>query len=669
MKKIFFIVLFLLIGNFKNYAQKHELGNVTIDELKEQVFPKDSAAVAAILFEKGKTYFEFKQDVGFSLITEVEVKIKVYKKEGYDWANKEVSVYVGGNSNEVVDFSKAITYNLVNNQIEKTKLKSDGEFFEKVNKFWSKRKITLPNVKEGSIVEYKYTIRSPYISTFPDWTFQNTIPVNYSEYTTDIPEYYFYNVYRKGVLVPIEIKDKLQKTMRFDERNAPKGKVGGYTHDIDLVNYTDSRTTYKLENIPAMKEESFVNNIDNYRTSVQHELSGKQMPQAVFESFSTTWEDVAKKIYENENFGNQLNKNNYYESDVKTLLQGLTTTEEKINTIFKFVQSKMTWNKFFSYTCDVGVKKAYDDKVGNVAEINLMLVSMLRFANLEANPVLVSTRANGISLYPSRTAFNSVIASVLDNGNLILMDATSKYSLPGILPTRDLNWLGRMIKNDGVSEMVELMPKTSSMDVVNALVAIDNSGILTGKVREQHLDYNALRFRENNSGLAKDVIIEKMEKAEKGLEVSDYELSGITNLDESLVEKYTIKNENIAEIIGDKMYFAPMLYFADSENPFKQDTREYPIDFSFPFKNKYMFNITIPDGYQVETLPKPISIAMDNKYGSFNYAITNTNSQIQLSVNLDVATSIIPAEDYFTLKEFFKVVIEKENEKIVLKKK
>jgi len=75
-----------------------------------------------------------------------------------------------------------------------------------------------------------------------------------------------------------------------------------------------------------------------------------------------------------------------------------------------------------------------------------MLVSMLRNANLDANPVLVSTRANGISLYPSRTSYNIVIASVLINGNLVLMDATSKSTLPGILPTRDLNWFGRIIK-------------------------------------------------------------------------------------------------------------------------------------------------------------------------------------------------------------------------------
>lgn len=670
MKKNLLIILFVFLGHAKNYAQKHELGNVTIEELKEKVCPKDSSAVAAILFEKGKTFFDYKQNEGFSIVTEVEVKIKIYKKEGYEWANKEVSLYTSENSYEIVDFSKAITYNLVNGQIEKTKLKSEGEFFEKVNKFWSNRKITLPNVKEGSIIEFKYSIKSPFISTFPDWSFQNVIPVYYSEYVTDIPEYFFYNVYRKGSLTPNETKDKFSKTITLNEKNLPQGYVGGYTHDVSVINYNDTRTSYVLENVPAMKEEAFVNNIDNYKASVQHELSGKQMPQTVFESFSTTWEDVAKKIYENESFGNQLNKSNYYEADIKNVLQGLTSEEEKVLAIFKFVQSRMTWNKYNSLFCDDGVKVAYDSKTGNTAEINLMLVSMLRNANLNANPVLVSTRANGISLYPSRTAFNIVIASVLINGNLVLMDATSKSTLPGILPTRDLNWFGRIIKKDGFSEMVDLMPTNSSMEVVNALVKIDKNGGFTGQVKQQYFDYNALNFRENSALLNNNAIIEKKEQEYQGLEVENYELNSNSNdLTQPVVEKYTIKDNNLTEVIADKLYFSPLLFFTMNENPFKQDSREYPIDFSFPFKDKYMINISLPEGYQVETLPKSIAIAMPNKYGSFNYTISNENSQIQLVVALDIATSIISAEDYDTLKEFFKVAIDKEKEKIVLKKK
>ncbi len=667
MKKVISIITLIILSNYTVWSQKHELGNVTIDELKEKINAKDTSAVATILFEKGKTYFDYKQNEGFFVMTEVEMKIKIYKKGGYEWANTEVPFYIGSSNRESVSFSKAVTYNLVNNQIEKTKLKSENEFSEQKNKFLGLRKITMPNVKEGSIIEYKYTIKSPYISNFPDWKFQRSVPVNYSEYITDIPEYYFYNVHRKGVLTPIEAKDKFSKTLQLDELVAPHGRGGGYVHDLENINYIDNRTTYTLENIPALKEESFINNIENYASSLEFEHSGTQMHQKAFESFSTTWGDVAKKIYESDSFGSQIDKNNYFEADLKTLLQGLTSNEEKVATIFSYVQSRMTWNKYNSYSCDGGVKKAYQDKTGNSAEINLMLVSMLRFAGLDANPVLVSTRANGVALYPSRIAYNTVIASVMIDGKLSLLDATSKYALPNILPLRDLNWFGRIIRKDETSDLIDLMPSFSSQDVVNMLATIDAKGLISGKVREQYLDYNGLRFRENYSGVSKESIMEKMEKRNSGLEVSDYDLND-KDLGEPVVEKYAFKDSNEADIIGDKLYFSPLLQFATKENPFKQETREFPVDFSFPSKDKYMLNITIPDGYQVESLPKPVALAMDKGYGNFSLAISNTDNQIQATIILNINTSIVPAEDYDTLKEFFKKVIEKENEKIVLKK-
>ena len=174
MKKLILLVLFPIFV----LAQKFELGNVTIEELKEKVHPTDSSAVAAILFTKGKSYFEFVENSHFILITEVEIKIKIYKKEGYEWANNEVSYYIGGHDDESVQFSKAFTYNLVNGKIEKTKLNSENEFKEVVNKYWETKKISMPNVKEGSIIEFKYIVKTPYYAKLHDWKFQSTIPVN-----------------------------------------------------------------------------------------------------------------------------------------------------------------------------------------------------------------------------------------------------------------------------------------------------------------------------------------------------------------------------------------------------------------------------------------------------------------------------------------------------------
>lgn len=669
MKKYICVLSFFMLFQIA-YSQSFELGKVTKSELQEKVHPIDTSAAAAFIFNKGKVSFEINS--GYYMLTEVEVKIKIYKKEGYSWGNQEIPFFAGSSNKESVKFSNAVTYNLVNGEIQKTKAKEENEFLEILNKSFNIKKISMPNVKEGSIIEYKYTIITPFISSIRDWEFQKSIPVNHSELTTDIPEYVFYNIHKKGSLKVDETKNKLNKYIVINQdKNSYnyRQKIKNNYHDIDQISYIDNRTVYTLENIPALKNELFVNNVYNYASVIEHELSGVKFPNMSFESFANTWEDIARRINESEYIGDQINKTSYFEEDISNLLKGLSTVEEKTNAIFKYVQSRMNWNNRYSYSCFDGVKKAYNEKVGNYAEINLMLVSMLRFIGLDANPVLVSTRLHGISFFPSEKAYNVVIASVIVDGNLVLMDATSKNTLPNILPIHDLNWFGRLIRKDGATSLVDLTPKTPSFEIVNVLASIDEKATVFGKVRDQYVDYNALKFREDFLDQSKDIIVQKIEKENNGLEIDDYELLNDRSIDDNVVEKYSFKSSNAIEIIGDKMYFYPMLQFAITENPFKQETRIYPIDFSYPYKDKCLITIKIPEGYEVESFPKPMFVEMENEYGSFSYSINITNSQVQMVVLLNIKTSIIPPDDYKILKNFFKLVVDKENEKIVLKKK
>jgi hypothetical protein len=229
---------------FQVNAQDYELGKVTIAELQEKQHPKDTAAAAAILFKKGNTTFEYSDEYGFLLQTTVKAKIKIYKKEGYDWANKAIQYYVASSPREYVSFSKAVTYNLVNGAIEKTKLKSDGEFEEKVNKYWSRKKITMPNVKEGSIIEYEYTIRTPNDEHPRDWDFQTGIPINYCEYKVGIPEYYNYNTYTKGFL-PLKVTNESKtRGINFTTKHVSDNKSSlGTTFSTERVNYLEKKTT------------------------------------------------------------------------------------------------------------------------------------------------------------------------------------------------------------------------------------------------------------------------------------------------------------------------------------------------------------------------------------------------------------------------------------------
>jgi hypothetical protein len=666
MKKIILIAAILI--NTIGFSQKRELGKVTIEELKEKRFPSDTSAAAAVLFSIGKSYFLFSPSKGFELVTEKIAKIKIYKKEGYDNANQSLMFYIGGSGDERVSVSKAATYNLENNKIEKTKLSNDGEFTEKVNKFWSKKKITLPNVKEGSIIEFKFEVTSAYID-ISTWQFQTDIPVVYSEFTTNIPEYYIFNAQHKGYLSPKVQSENVSKSVAYTSKDRQdSGPRVSTSFSSESLSYTEAKTTYVLENVPALKEESFANNINNYRAAVVFELSGKRFPNSPYENFTTDWETIVKNIYKSENFGDELKKTGYFEKDVDALLSGITAQDERIGAIFSYVKSRMNWDEYYGFYCNDGVKKAYQDKKGNVAEINLMLTAMLRYAGFDANPVIISTRSNGISLFPSKSAYNYVIAGLELNNQVVLMDATNKFSSPDILPIRDLNWYGRIIRKNESSAEIDLMPKSNSKDVVSIMGTINDKGEVTGKIRDQYFDYNAFLFRQSNNGVSKDSYIEKLEKEHEGLEIGEYEVQNSTDLSKPIVENYGFTSTNSVEIIADKMYVSPFLFFAKTENPFKQETREYPVDFVFPNQDKFNISLTIPEGYVVEVLPAPKVVSMPDNLANFKYNISSTGNQIQVLYTFDTNEAIIGAEHYEELKLFYKEIVDKQTEKIVLKK-
>ena len=665
MKKVAFL---FMLCSLNLAAQKYELGKVTLQELEEKVCAIDSSAAAAILFSKGEARFDYVENKGFVLSTNVKTKIKIYKKEGYEWANKTVEYYIGGSIKEGVTFKNEATYNIVNGKVEKTKLKSDGEFEEKVNEFWRRKKITLPNVKEGSIIEFEYTLISDNFGSLDEWFFQSSIPVLHSEYKTLIPEYFIFKPIYKGFIQPKVTQEKRFVALPVFSRGAGDASGKNRNASVDKEQYEESRTVYVVDNVPALKEEVFVNNIKNYISSVVCELSGVQMPNANYKDYSTTWEGVVKVIYQNDNFGSELRKLGYYDKDIDGILVNLKSEEEKIAAIFKHVQTTMNWNEFKGYYCNDGVRKAYQNKTGNVAEINLMLTSMLRYAGLDANPIILSTRGNGISLFPSRTAFDYVIAGVQVKDQIILLDATNKYSQPNILPIRDLNWFGRLIRKDETSIQIDLMPTFNSKEVVNLMAEINADGKITGKARDQYLDYNAFVYRYNYNGLTNVSRIEKLEKNYSGLEISELEVLNNNDLTKPIIENYSFNSTNHVEIIGDKMYFSPLLHFATAENPFKQENRFYPIDFVYPHQDKFSISIKIPDGYAVETLPASKAVGMFDNKAVYKYTISNTANQIQLMYIFDVNTAVIGSEEYEEVKAFYKDMVEKNTEKVVLKK-
>jgi hypothetical protein len=672
----FYIIIFLIFTSSAIVAQDYDYGKVSKKELEEKFSLIDSTASAEYLYKYRKTSFDYVSGVGFKLVTYVHERVKIYNKNGFEYATKKIRLYKDGSMVESISKIKAKTYNLVGNKVEEITLKKDGQFEGEISENLNETTFTMPNVKEGSVIEYKYSITSPFTSNIDEFVFQHSIPVRKIEAILETPEYFVFRLNIKGFLKVIPKKEQFNRTLNYSERVASGGGngtgvgkgLGKTTLRQSNINYLSNVTLYEMNDIKPLKEEPYVNELANYRSGVKYELSYTEFPNSAKKFFSSSWEDVVKTIYKNSRFGDELKKNNYFKKDLDELIIGVVDDQEKVDVIFEFVKSKVKWNNNYGkYTKD-GVKEAYQNGVGNVAEINLMLTAMLNYANLESNPVLVSTRFNGIPLFPTREGYNYVVSSVTLNDTILLLDATSQNSLPGILPVRALNWEGRIIYKDGESTVIGLYPEVKSSLRIFQYVYLNENGSIEGKIRNVFSQHQALSFRNSFDSNEEETYLRKLEDTNGGMDITNFKLKNQKDLQKSPTESYDFYTENDIDIIANKIYFTPLLSLAVKENPFKLENREYPMDFSYPFENTSTTTINLPKGYKIDFVPESMAIALPDEIGSFNYTIINSGEMLQLKVENSINYPIIPAEYYPSLKEYYNKMIEKMNEKVVLSK-
>ncbi|MTE28115.1 DUF3857 domain-containing protein [Winogradskyella ouciana] len=682
MKNLIFTVI-AIFGITVINAQNYNFGKVSKAELEEKFHPSDSSANAAILYRNEDIKFTFNQNTGFTQQKEITMRIKIYNREGFEWATEKVLLYKGDNgNNEKIKGLKGQTYNLEGNKIKKDKLKSDGIFEEKASDIFEVSTFTMPNIKEGSVIEYTYKVISPFLQ-IDDVNLQFRIPVKKLDAKIATPQIYRYNarINPKAFYVPAYTTTKEDKTLttttkvRTETRVIGSGtRSGGGTlnstsYDKNDTNYFDNVILFNLEDIPALKAESFAGNINNYRAKLSLEYEARLSLSGVVEkSYASSWDRVSKSIYDSQNFGGQLVKFNFYKDDLNSVLEGVEDDFQKAFLVENLVKSKVKWNGNYGKYAQKGIRSAYKDGEGNVADINLLVTSMLQSIGLNANPVLISTRNNGVPLFPTREGFNYVICMVQSGNSYLLIDATEPYSAGNVLPERVLNWQGRLLLDGGTSRWVNIKPNEKSSESTMLNVKLDEDFIATGKVRKNFTSYLAMNYRKRYTNLSTDDHIKSLESNKGALEISELSYENDKDLSQPVKVTYDYELSDGVDEVGDKLYFSPLLFLAMKENPFKLEERLYPIDFVIPYEDKYMVNIMLPDGYVAESLPQSEAMSFKEGQAKFDYVVKENGKYLQLMVRLEISNPLIQPVDYEDFKAFFSKIVEKQGEQIVLTK-
>lgn len=594
-------------------------GKVDQADLTMTVYPADSSASAVVLCNYG--YFDSRE-----MQFVHQMRIKILKEEGKE--NGNFSVPASEKTNV-----KGQTINMENGVPVITKLNKDGIFIEKISKGSYRARVAMPNVKVGSVIDVEF-----YYTGLPShWDFQKKIPMRWSELILEESTYFSF---RKN--------------------------FNGY---IPLAESSNERWVSK--DVPAFKSERYINNIENYLGRMNIEISSIHIPGSYYKDYATDWNAVAKILQGDDDFGVKLSQLNLFLNGLEKEIKASTTVpEERLSKAYEAIK-KIKWNNEESiWASKSGLGYAFNKKIGNVTDINLNLVILLRKLDIDANPVVLSTRQNGL-LPPysvSLDRLNYVIVQAVVGDKTYLLDATEDNLPLGMLPERTINGRGMVVKKES-QEWIDLTPskKDKSTSILNLKLSPD--GIMKGEWSKSYYDYSALDkrigYKKFNS---QDEYLKSIESNHIGLSVENYNLIGIDSLQRPLQEHMSIVLKNKTTKANNQLYINPLLFDKYTENPFKAAQRVYPVDFITPIEETQIFNLELPTGYSIDQLPKNIKMALPENTASFQMFSSVDENKVQVLFKLSINKPVFYQQEYEDLKVFFDELVKKQSEMLIIKK-
>ena len=376
-----------------------KFGKVKLEDFDVKSPLIDSNTNAVVVADVGSSEFMANtNEMSLSLIFKEKKRIKILNKNGFDAATVIIPLYVSNNNPEKLQDIDAFTYNIEDGKVVSVKVDKSSIFTENKNEHWIYKKFTFPALKEGSIIEYSYTIKSDYYFNLHDWAFQSEHPTLWSQYDAGIPAFYHFITLSQGYQ-PYAVKktDRAQVVYIFQERVAREGgtftSTGGSsleTHKLeDAIDYN----TWIMKDVPGLKEEPFTTTKENAIAKIEFQLQQVAYPNTIPRDVMSNWEKVSENMMLDEHFGSLITRpNNWLDDEVAGVLKGASSSAEKTRKIYEYIRDNFSCTDYNRYKVSTSLKDVMKNKSGSVADINMLLIAMLRTQGIAADPVCAGRR-------------------------------------------------------------------------------------------------------------------------------------------------------------------------------------------------------------------------------------------------------------------------------------
>ncbi|SKA03274.1 DUF3858 domain-containing protein [Sediminibacterium ginsengisoli] len=667
-KFIFSLLLFCLTtGADAQTKPAVKFGKITNADFTVSSPVVDSNSNAVVLADIGSTEFEGNNNGDFTLVFVQHRRILLRNRNAFGAATIEVPLYNGGATalTEKFENFEAYTYNLENGKVVATKLEKSAVLTEKASRYTTTRKFTFPGIKEGSIIEYRFEVRSPFYTNLRSWRFQGEYPCLWSEYKVTIPPMFDYLRTQQGYIpYTIDTVSKVFKSYSISEQNLNTQRTENFN-----INGEATMAWWAIKDVPAFRAESYSTVSRNLMSRIAFQLRSIRFSDTYTRHYVKSWASTAEDLLKDPDFGEQLTKDNSWLDEPVKLLGKEADKISQIRKTYEYVRDNFICTDHDNQYLSQSLKKTFQTKSGNVADLNLLLTAIFLKSGMKATPVLLSTRDNGYAdeTTPILSQYNYVLCRVITDDKPVLLDASHRRLGFGKLHPSVYNRSGRLI-DPNMPMLVSLLPDSVRETKVTNIFMINNEeGGIQGAFSSRTGYQESMNIRDKIAAGKKESFLADIAKSYPAeVEISNIELDSLNVYDEPVLIKY---NMNI-KMAGDEdiFYFSPMFSESWKKNPFSAAERLYPVEMPYLMDELYLLTMDVPKGYKVDELPKSVRVKLNEKDGMFEYIVRVQEDKIQLRSRIKIDVSAFPAEDYETLRDFFGMVVTKQAEQIVFKK-
>jgi hypothetical protein len=351
---------------------------------------------------------------------------------------------------------------------------------------------------------------------------------------------------------------------------------------------------------------------------------------------------------------------------VREITDSMTTDLEKMDTVFKWVQSNIKYiafedgvNGFVPRSCSKVMKNRY----GDCKDMGNLLVEMLTYAGVEnAHVAWVGTRdiPYQMSEIPSPLTCNHVICVVdKPDGGYYYLDATSSevsyMHPPKAIQGKEI--LVHYDENNFKLYKVDPSAAENNMYISSIELKFSDSDSLFAKGVDIYNGYQ----RERITYKLKNYEQEDLDDYLKGIclngyskfTMKDYYIENLSENNSSLHIHYNFSFKNSVIRDGDELLYNPDLFdlggILYSTDEYKQSRER-----SYHKKSKYIYSIEVPEGYSVKFLPKDIDYS--HELMKFSTTFRQEGNKIIVTKQFSYETLVIPPSLFEDWNEFTKAI-------------